>query len=68
MIRDEDPRILQDIPGEDCHHPIPGGDRPIADERANGNQTQAADMLGVNRNTLRKKVRDLDLQVMRAAR
>jgi Fis family transcriptional regulator len=25
-------------------------------ERANGNQTQAADMLGVNRNTLRTKL------------
>ena len=25
-------------------------------ERANGNQTQAADMLGVNRNTLRNKL------------
>jgi Fis family transcriptional regulator len=25
-------------------------------ERANGNQTQAADMLGVNRNTLRSKL------------
>jgi len=25
-------------------------------ERANGNQTQAADMLGVNRNTLRAKL------------
>lgn len=29
--------------------------------RANGNQTQAADMLGVNRNTLRNKLAKYDL-------
>ena len=30
-------------------------------QRANGNQTQAADMLGVNRNTLRHKLAKYDL-------
>jgi two-component system nitrogen regulation response regulator GlnG len=31
-----------------------------------GNQLKAADMLGLNRNTLRKKIRELDIQVSRA--
>ncbi len=32
-----------------------------------GNQIRAADLLGVNRNTLRKKIRDLEIQVYRSA-
>jgi two-component system nitrogen regulation response regulator GlnG len=32
-----------------------------------GNQIRAADLLGVNRNTLRKKIRDLDIQIFRTS-
>jgi two-component system, NtrC family, nitrogen regulation response regulator GlnG len=34
----------------------------------NGNQLKAADLLGLNRNTVRKKIRDLGISVYRASR
>ncbi len=35
-------------------------------EATRGNQLRAADILGVNRNTLRKKIRELDIQLVRS--
>ena len=52
-------RILREI-----EYPLIGA----ALAATNGNQIKAAELLGVNRNTLRKKIRELDVQVIRNAR
>jgi two-component system nitrogen regulation response regulator GlnG len=39
----------------------------VALDATGGNQARCADLLGINRNTSRKKITDLDLRVTRAA-
>jgi two-component system nitrogen regulation response regulator GlnG len=50
-------RILREV-----EHPL----LSAALTATHGNQIRAADLLGLNRNTLRKKIRDLDIQVYRS--
>ncbi len=52
-------RILEDVEG-------PLVSAALAATR--GNQIRAAEMLGVNRNTLRKKIKDLDIRVVKSLR
>ena len=40
----------------------------ISMEATRGNQIRAADLLGLNRNTLRKKLKELELQPTRSTR
>lgn len=50
------------------HRVLPEFERPlieIALEATGGNQVRCAELLGINRNTLRKKIRDLDIRVTR---
>jgi len=52
-------RVLREVEG-------PLVDATLAATR--GNQIRAADLLGLNRNTLRKKIKDLDIRVVRSIR
>jgi two-component system nitrogen regulation response regulator GlnG len=57
------------VPG-DLHALVVGAvERPMIEvvlEHAGGNQVKAADMLGINRNTLRKKITELGIEVRRS--
>ena len=52
-------RILRDV-----EHPLISA----ALTATRGNQIKAAELLGVNRNTLRKKIRDLEVEIMRTGK
>ena len=59
------------LPAEGIHAPVVRDiEKPLIEralELTNGNQIRAAEILGVNRNTLRKKIRDLNIEVRRAS-
>jgi two-component system, NtrC family, nitrogen regulation response regulator GlnG len=62
-----------DCNGKGCLHEqvIDGIERPLIRlvlERTGGNQLRAADMLGINRNTLRKKIEHLGIDVKKTKR
>jgi Fis family transcriptional regulator, factor for inversion stimulation protein len=61
-------RYFRDLDGQTPHAVydmvLEAIERPMLEvvmKHANGNQTIAADMLGINRNTLRRKLTDYDL-------
>jgi Fis family transcriptional regulator len=61
-------RYFRDLDGEAPHsiydmvlHAVEKPMLEVVMRQANGNQTVAADMLGINRNTLRRKLTDHDL-------
>ena len=61
-------RYFRDLDGNRPHaiydmvlHAVEKPMLEVVMKQANGNQTVAADMLGINRNTLRRKLADHDL-------
>ena len=45
---------------------VSGVEKPLVEivlDQTNGNQTQAANILGINRNTLRKKIKDYQIKI-----
>jgi Fis family transcriptional regulator len=61
-------RYFRDLDGETPHAVsdmvLRSTEKPMLEvvmKQANGNQTVAAEMLGINRNTLRRKLTDYDL-------
>ena len=61
----------EDTPVEDLYHTVLREVEvpllQVALKATRGNQIKAAKLLGLNRNTLRKKIKELDLQVMRGS-
>ena len=72
MVRRAVEGYFRDLDGEKpCHvynMVINCVEKPLIESvlhRVRGNQSHAAAMLGINRNTLRKKIRDLDVRIVR---
>ncbi len=59
----------KDLPASGLHNRIMREvERPLIEltlEATRGNQIKAAELLGINRNTLRKKIRELDIEIVR---
>ena len=59
------------VAGGDLHKLIVGGgEKPLVEmvlKETNGNQTRAANILGINRNTLRKKIIDYKIKSKKRA-
>ncbi|MDE3129911.1 MAG: nitrogen regulation protein NR(I), partial [Acidobacteriota bacterium] len=72
MVRAKIKALLQRMEGypmEDLYDEVISRvERPLIElvlERTSGSQIKAAEILGLNRNTLRKKIRDLAIEVVR---
>lgn len=56
-LNGEEPKNLHNVFINEVERPF----LELIMKKVNGNQTRAADMLGINRNTLRKKLKTYDL-------
>ena len=65
-IRNEIARLQGNMDGRLRDHFVECVERPLLElvlRRAGGNQLRAADLLGINRNTLRKRIRELGISI-----
>ena len=70
LIKEHQPKYGQALPPNGLYDgALREVERPLIEltlEATRGNQVRAAELLGINRNTLRKKIRELGIDVSRA--